>query len=187
MIDEARRRHAAGGAHLRFARAPADGLGVADATFDALRADRVLLHVPDPAAAVREAVRVVRPGGRIVISEPDMASVWTATRLPEVGEAILRAVALSVAHPLVARDLVDLFLEAGLEHLHLELRPLVINDPEPGERILNFSAVAERLVAEGRLSADAAQQWLAELAERKRTGRFLGGMTIFIVAASKPV
>lgn len=43
---------------------------VESASFDAVMCIEVLEHVPDPTAAVRELVRVLRPGGTLVITAP---------------------------------------------------------------------------------------------------------------------
>lgn len=185
MLSEAARRHGDATANVRFVKADIRDLGVDDDTFDAIRVDRVLVHVPEAAAAVKELARTVRDGGRVVISEPDMASVWMATSRPEVSRLILDGVARSVANPLVARLLVDLCRDAGLTPLHIDARVMIVDDPEPGERILSLSTVAESLVRNRQLDLAQAQEWLGELVERKNTGRFLGGMTIFTVAASK--
>jgi SAM-dependent methyltransferase len=45
-----------------------DALPVEDASFDVALCLQVLEHVPDPAAAVRELRRAVRPGGRVLLS-----------------------------------------------------------------------------------------------------------------------
>lgn len=42
-----------------------------DATFDAVRSERVLQHVADPLAVLREMVRVTKPGGRVLAIDPD--------------------------------------------------------------------------------------------------------------------
>ena len=63
-----------------------DALPVEDASFDVVLCLQVLEHVPDPAAAVRELRRVVRPGGRVLASthgvypfhpNPDDLGRWT--------------------------------------------------------------------------------------------------------------
>jgi Methylase involved in ubiquinone/menaquinone biosynthesis len=43
---------------------------VDDASFDAVLCTEVLEHVADPVAAVREMARVLRPGGKIIITAP---------------------------------------------------------------------------------------------------------------------
>jgi SAM-dependent methyltransferase len=42
-----------------------------DGSFDGVRADRMGQHVADPAAALVEMVRVLRPGREVVIADPD--------------------------------------------------------------------------------------------------------------------
>jgi SAM-dependent methyltransferase len=56
--------------NLAFAVADATGLPCADATFAGAAAQLVLNFIPDPAAALREMVRVTAPGGSIA------AAVW---------------------------------------------------------------------------------------------------------------
>lgn len=43
---------------------------VPDASFDAVLCTEVIEHVPDPVAALHELVRVLKPGGRIIITAP---------------------------------------------------------------------------------------------------------------------
>jgi SAM-dependent methyltransferase len=45
-----------------------DAIPIGDASFDVVLCLQVLEHVPDPGAAVRELRRVVRPGGRVLLS-----------------------------------------------------------------------------------------------------------------------
>lgn len=66
MVDEIRRRH---GVEARVA--DAERLPYADAAFDAALANMCLHHVERPAVALREMARVLRPGGRVVVTDLD--------------------------------------------------------------------------------------------------------------------
>ena len=66
MVDAAQHRaDALGVGHAAFARMDAEALDLGDADFDVALCGLGLMYVPDPALAVRELCRVVRPGGRI--------------------------------------------------------------------------------------------------------------------------
>lgn len=69
MIDRARLKASARGRRCRFEVADVLALPFEDARFDAVTASGGLRGLDDPAAAVREMVRVARPGGRIVVLE----------------------------------------------------------------------------------------------------------------------
>jgi SAM-dependent methyltransferase len=70
-----------------------ESIPVEDGSFDVVLCLQVLEHVPDPAAAVRELHRVVRPGGRVLLSthgvypfhpNPDDLWRWTHQGLERV-------------------------------------------------------------------------------------------------------
>src|SRR5262245_37473999 len=84
------------------------------ASFDRYRAHRVYMHLEDPHRALEEAVRVVTPGGAIVISEPDWGTLAIDADDDEVTHEILRAIQGSIRHPSIGRTLPRLFREAGL-------------------------------------------------------------------------
>ena len=63
-----------------------DAIPVDDASFDVVLCLQVLEHVPDPAAAVRELRRAVKPGGRVLLSthgvypyHPNPEDLWRWT------------------------------------------------------------------------------------------------------------
>lgn len=49
----------------------ANGLPFADAAFDLVTCQTLLIHVPDPRTTLREFLRVLKPGGLLVLSEPN--------------------------------------------------------------------------------------------------------------------
>lgn len=78
----ARRRLADRGLSVPLVGAQAERLPWPDASFDAVVADSVLEHLDDPATALREWLRVVRPGGRLLIWSPNRMSLFND---PHVG------------------------------------------------------------------------------------------------------
>jgi SAM-dependent methyltransferase len=65
------------------ARCSVDALPFADATFDGALACHLLYHVPEPAEAIAELRRVLRPGGRLVATTNGgghMAELWEIAR-----------------------------------------------------------------------------------------------------------
>lgn len=59
-----------GSRHMGINHQDIQALSFADASFDVLMSFDVLEHVPDNAAAFREIARVLRPGGRLVLTIP---------------------------------------------------------------------------------------------------------------------
>jgi ubiquinone/menaquinone biosynthesis C-methylase UbiE len=69
MAVRLRRRVAASGAEAEIVEAPAERLPFDDASFDTAVFTLVLCTVPDPAAALAETARILRPGGRMLFVE----------------------------------------------------------------------------------------------------------------------
>jgi 2-polyprenyl-3-methyl-5-hydroxy-6-metoxy-1,4-benzoquinol methylase len=66
------------------------GLSFAEGTFDIVLCWGVLMHIPQVVRAIRELVRVTRPGGRILVYEANLFGMDAATTV--VSTAIKRAV-----------------------------------------------------------------------------------------------
>ncbi|MGZ8667725.1 MAG: class I SAM-dependent methyltransferase [Solirubrobacterales bacterium] len=69
MAVRLRRRVAASGGEAEIVQAPAERLPFEDASFDTAVFTLVLCTVPDPAAALAETARILRPGGRMLFVE----------------------------------------------------------------------------------------------------------------------
>ena len=69
MLDLARRKAAAAGLRPDLRKGDAEHLPFPEASFDLVMERHVIWTLPDPAGALREWWRVLRPGGRIVLIE----------------------------------------------------------------------------------------------------------------------
>jgi ubiquinone/menaquinone biosynthesis C-methylase UbiE len=70
---------------LECVQADAQALPFADASFDTAMLVSMLHHVEEPAAALAEARRILRPGGRLAVvafTREDLASLWFADYFP---------------------------------------------------------------------------------------------------------
>jgi SAM-dependent methyltransferase len=146
---------AAGGHNMRasFAAADACQIPFPGGTFDSTFCVAVLQHVQDPREALREFVRVTRPGGRILAVEPDNAARYWYSSAPEgmaafaAARRYFDALARSRGEgldPRVGPRLPALFVEAGVEPLEVQLFPVSVSTlgpPEPAVWKARTSAI----------------------------------------------
>src|SRR6516164_6699938 len=90
-VEKAAARAAAHGLADRFTYrvALAEKLPFADASFDLVTCQTILIHTPDPGAVVDEMVRVARPGGLILAAEPNNVARARLQLICERGKAAL--------------------------------------------------------------------------------------------------
>jgi ubiquinone/menaquinone biosynthesis C-methylase UbiE len=69
LVDEAVRRARNVALHVRFAVGDAHSLPFADDCFDVVRADCLLGEIDDRPRVLKELVRVIRPGGRLLVHD----------------------------------------------------------------------------------------------------------------------
>jgi SAM-dependent methyltransferase len=85
-------------------------------TYDVAHARFVLEHVPDPLRVVRNMVRAVRPGGRIVLADDDhdVLRLWPEPAgVNEMWRAYMRTYDRNGNDPFIGRRLVSLLHSAG--------------------------------------------------------------------------
>lgn len=74
MLEQARRY---AGRNLELRVADARSLPFDDSSFDDVVCIDVIPHLPDPAAALKEAHRVLHPGGRLIVDSTNANPLWT--------------------------------------------------------------------------------------------------------------
>jgi ubiquinone/menaquinone biosynthesis C-methylase UbiE len=185
MIVEARRRANGCGLPVQFEVSEAEQLPWQSDHFDACRADRLLQHLPDPNRVLTEMLRVLKPGGRLLVVDRD----WGMTALDSVDslttQAVLDRACSGIRNGLMGRRLLGLFRSAGIAEIKVQTQTLAIASFEIADTMLDLRTIAGHAVKEGRITRHASDVWLDDLLERDRLGMFFSTITLYVAFGSK--
>lgn len=163
MIAEAESR-AAAYPNVEFVVGDAEGMPFETDEFAAARVERALQHMQNPAAAVAEMARVVRPGGRLVAMEPDWDTLAISAADLEMTRAVVRMSAGRFRHPDAGRRLPEWLARAGVEILHVETAAAPIRSVDVALDVFQLTPVAHALNAAA---------WLEDLRVREMHDAFV--------------
>jgi len=173
---------------IAFEEADGRSLPFASGTFDAVVFHTTLCHVPDPDVALREGVRMLRPGGCLAVFEGDYATGTLATRARDPLDACAQAFREYFIHdPWLARRLPALVRASGVETERVRSHGYV---ETTGAGFMLSSWVdlgADALVAGGRIGPDLAVALKAEARRRIASGEYFGHIAYVSMVARKPV
>lgn len=172
MLRSSRDRLASQGRPARLVAADGQQLPFLDGMFDGCRIERVLQHVSSPAAVLREVRRVLRPGGRVGILEPDWASLTLASTDPIAARVVADEVGGDIAHRDVGRHLRRLLVEAGFVEVRIEVELVVHSSVESLANMVSLERAAARACDAGRLERSRADALLVEMRELSESGAF---------------
>ncbi len=155
-------------------------------SFDAAHVERVLIHVPDADAAIREMRRVVRPGGWVVAAEPDNAGVRIDHASDPEGMALLTRFEMNqMRNPAMGLELHRRFAIAGLQDR--EILPMIDFDASYDEAAAAIDrATLAAAVAEGILTAERGEAVIAYLLQAAARGEYAWLGTMVIAAGRVP-
>jgi ubiquinone/menaquinone biosynthesis C-methylase UbiE len=184
MIAEARFRAKRAGAPVEFLVGDAHALKFTDNEFDHATAVAVWQHLEDPEKALSEAIRVIKPGGRVTIIEADWDTQVVDSPDCEITRKIVHFYADSIRNGTIARHLPALMQAQGLRNISVSPGTAVAKSPREAMWLWES---AERAASAGVIAEEEAQSWLADLEERAGEDRYFSAFTTFCVAGVKPV
>jgi SAM-dependent methyltransferase len=179
MITLARRRWP----EADFRLGTAERLPFVDGELDAYRADKLYHVLPDPHAALGEARRVLRPGGRIVLIGQDWDGFMIDSDDAALTRTIVHARADLVRDPRAARAYRNLLLDGGFTDVTVEVRTAIFTD---ATTLPVITALVDAVRAHQAITGEQADTWLADQTQRARAGRLFFAIPLVVAAARRP-
>lgn len=187
MIAEGWKRVAGKNLPVEFKVCDSHHLTFPDNTFDGYRSDRAVQHMNDPARVVAEGMRVLRRGGRMVISEPD----WDTMTVDSDNRDVTRRIVMFmsdrvVQHGWIGRQLPGIFKRAGLTDVRVSADTFILTDLALAEHIWGLRRHAKTAMDAGVITAGEMDGWLRGLEEADRAGQFFSATVGFMTCGTKP-
>lgn len=182
LISEAIDRAAGRNLSVNFEVGDVQALRFPEASFDAVRTERLLMHVPDAKKALSEMSRVLRRGGRMAVHDFDWESQFCDSPYKDTTRKIALLFCDGMKNGWIGRCLPRLFREVGMTDVSISFRTITIT--YDFLQLLLGGHVA-RAVTSGVLSGQEAELWWTHLAQADAEGTFLYGFTAFIVTGAK--
>ncbi len=147
--------------------------------FDAVRTERVLIHVPDVATVVDNLIGVLAPGGKLALFELDYGATILAPGADrELAERVSETLYASLEQPQAGRLLPGLLAERGLTD--------VVATPyafAPNQQI--FERIVKNTVIAGSPDPEVAD-WLDRQRDAAANGDFVAAFTGVLTTATRP-
>ena len=188
MIAEADQRALKAGvsARVQHKRADATALPFDSNYFDACRSERVFPHLLDPAKALSEMARVTKPGGWVVVLDPDGGSVSMDADDIESERRLVRVFAEHMLNNgYVGRRLYRLFKEQGLAEVSVQICGFHFTDYPLARKMWLMDKVENEALALGVITVQELQQLHAYWEQANGDGVYFGSGHGILVSGCK--
>ena len=156
-----------------------------DASFDIVRIERVLQHVPDAALACREIARVLKPGGRVLAYDTDWGSLAVGIADTALAERCLAHTAGRFVNRRAGLDQRGHLARAGLDAATVTAHAFSYTSFE--QAAVPLPMLNELIPPDaGFVPVEDREAWFAALRAADADGTFVVGWTGYSVLAVKP-
>ena len=166
---------------IQFETAMAEALPHSSACFDCSFAARLMLHVSEPEQVIREMVRVVKPGGRVLVMDWDFDTITVDHPNREQTRRLLqwRSDHHGGKH-WSGRQLWRQMQAAGLQNM--SIHPWVTIAHREADGLTQTLWRAAQVACEGgAISNDEQEAWVKEIKDRIQAQSFFASIVYFIV------
>lgn len=154
-------------------------------TFDAVIAEKLLLHVAPISRIISEAARVLDIGGRLVLADYDPYACFAAGPDPRITARVLASAATQYASPLAAREAARACAAAGLYVERIRGHLLLLDDPKAPTASGVASVWADHAIMGREVDPMTARRWLAAVDRTMKNHSFLIGIPHIVTVARR--
>ncbi len=184
---ELAREHCAKQPWVEFRRADAVSLPFPEAQFDIVVSMQVLEYVTDIRTSLSEIMRVLKPGGQVILMDTDWDSlVWYSVN-PERTNRILAEWNNHAASPYLPRTLTQQTVEKGFQVETPHIKPIF----NPSYTVNSFSNRLIDLIAafvgkRNKIPRHEVEAWAQELRRSGQAGQYFFSLNRYVFSATKP-
>ncbi len=172
--------------NLRFEQADGLALPFEAGEFDLVVLHTLLCHVPDPAAIVAEACRVLKPGATLAVFDCDFSTATLSTGRCDPFQSLAEALLEGIVHDRwFVRRMTRVLRSAGLQPGALRSYSYV-EHPQPGFMYSWIERGSDALLAQGRIGEAALQGLRAEAERRVAAGEWFAHVAYASCLCTRP-
>jgi SAM-dependent methyltransferase len=187
MVETATSRAEAVGVAVQFVSGDAEHLDFPDASFDRVNCSRVLMHLSEPRSAFMEMSRVLAPGGRLAVYEPDFDALMIDSDDLETATAVRTALTTGLRSPDIGRRLRRYAVDAGLEIVDFGGFVRTMMSLQIAIDQFHLLEHLETAAETGAVSRETAGRWRGWVEAADASAKFLVAPVAFRLLARKPV
>ncbi len=192
MIDQARERTPDDLAErIEYRVGDVGALDLPTASFDAVVAERVFVHLANRGAALAGIVAVARPGARIVLNDPDLETTLISSPIEGAGRDVARRIAnhwcdACLPNGWAGRENAELMVRAGLVDVRVGVDCTLVRDLATANAIMLLRGRLDDAISGGIVTVDEGKRWWAGLEELDAMGAIVASAGLFTTVGRKP-
>ncbi|MES0808061.1 methyltransferase domain-containing protein [Roseibium sp. SCPC15] len=184
FIAEARRRAEAVSCRVTYQSGDATNLSFEDASFDCVRAERLLIYLKDFQSVLAEMRRVLRPGGHLALIEPDFSTITINVADRELLRKVIDyEIAHAVEQSWLPGPLNSALEQLGFQNIKCDSRALIFQQDLGATYFKSLGVHAEEA---GAITDTENQEWQRSIDRLRETGQIFATVAYFLFTASHP-